>query len=263
MQLAGWPIVLVLTNHAKTLIARGAASALRLPGGDAQLFYAAAYLRLERGRTVERRSRIVTRLIATRIKPVLRAEQPAVDIPVVIDLEDSGRIFFDWDHATAHLLSQPLICDRLREVVDVSATGRSILASDRRFTCKQLGLVAVSPAELAAAVQSDPVLMDELRNVFGVVQEDLLDATPALFRVPANLRSVGSFAGNRLEGGNGNHGRRVPGHTSPRVDPFTVRCVESEGRAAENVGSLDEGNACRKGLPCREQSTAPIPSETT
>ena len=52
----------------------------------------------------------------------------------------------------------------------MSASGKSILSSHRRFTCKQLGLVAAPAAELAAAVQGDPKLMDELRRVFGVVK---------------------------------------------------------------------------------------------
>ena len=170
VRLVGWPIVFVLTNHAKTLIAPGGAAGLRLPGGDAQFFYSAAYLQLERGSTVDRSARLVTRLVATRIKPVPAGGPPTLDIPVIVDLEHGRRIFFDWDAAAAHLFTQSFDYPGLREVLDVSASGKSILSSHRRFTCKQLGLVAAPAAELAAAVQGDPKLMDELRRVFGVVK---------------------------------------------------------------------------------------------
>ena len=169
-QISGSPIILVLTNHLKKAITNDAASRLHLPGGDAQLLYTAAYVQLQRGKQVEGPTRIVTRLVATRIKPVPAGGLPVLEVPVVVDLEDGGRIFFDWPSAVAHLLSQPLVYPGLRDVVDVSATGRSIVSPRRRFTSKRLGLVAASASELAAAVQGDQVLMDELRSVLGVVK---------------------------------------------------------------------------------------------
>lgn len=165
-KLVRWPVVLIFVNHEKKDI--NDPKIKRHPGGDAQDFYATIYMHVRRVGTNEGADMVINHLNLQTVKHSFSLPRRRIDIPFVLD-KPTGRMYFDWGHATAALLMDTKkVGPAVKDVVEVTSDSTSMKALTRTFSCKQLGLTRVTGAELGAAIHQDRQLMRELRKLLYV-----------------------------------------------------------------------------------------------
>jgi hypothetical protein len=196
-KLAGWPAVLFLVNHEKQDI--NDPKRKRHPGGDAQEFFSTIYMRVTREKTNESAELVINQLKIQTIKHSFGLPRRAITVPFVVDkTKMPPKLYFDWGHATAQLLLDQK--SLVGSIVDVTSSTESMTAATRTFNCKTLGLTEVSGAALGAAVQANPELMKQLRQVLYVRTEAVWNGI-----MPASSTSV-SHEPVAVDGGDSDDG---------------------------------------------------------
>lgn len=170
----GWPMIMVFVNHQKQDIDSKFKSSYRHPGGDAQEFYATVYMHVKKIKVNEGVEQRINHLEIRTIKHSFEPEGRRINVPFVMDkLVKPPRLFFDWGHATADLLSDSKKCPNIADILHVTTTTAAMTAMTRTFSCKQLGLKAVSGSVLGTAVHQDVELMVQLREVLDIVTHEV------------------------------------------------------------------------------------------
>jgi len=166
------PVLFLIVNHAKRDFYGPSYDSKRHPGGAFQDIYAEVYVHTEVRAFVERADDAVSHIAITTAKCRRGEIGRTIDVPFVVE-KGSGRMYFDWAHATAHLLSQkPSYRHRdvldLSGIVDVDASSSSLVSASRTFTSRRLDLTAVPGRVIGEAVHANTGLMDELRDALGI-----------------------------------------------------------------------------------------------
>lgn len=196
----GWPMVLVFVNHQKADINN--TNAYRHPGGVAQEFYATVYMHVRRLRVNDGATQRVSQVELRIVKHSFEPEGRRIEIPFVMDkTQQPNRLYFDWGHATAHLLSDKTISGTIGDIINVTTTSNSMTALTRRFSCKQLGLKEVTGEQLGIAIQQDDKLMADLRKALGIqVNEIWSGCTLPVLSTPEAIPSTTTPAEEYFDG---------------------------------------------------------------
>lgn len=171
-KLTGWPVVLIFVNHQK--LALDGKKGYRHPGGDAQDFYSTVYMHVQRVRTNEGIEKAITQLTVKTVKHSFMLPGRKINTVFVLD-KATRRLYFDWDHSTADLLTDKDVKPRVADIIEVSSNSTSLTALTRHFTCKRLGLKEVSGTELGQAINTDAALKAELREALLISTHTIWD----------------------------------------------------------------------------------------
>ena len=165
-KLLRWPFVMIFVNHEKKDI--NDPRIKRHPGGDAQDFYSTVYMHVRRVKTNEGADTVVNHLTLQTMKHSFSLPKRKINMAFVLD-KKTGKMHFDWGHATADLLTDPKkIGPAVKDIVEVTTSSNAMSALTRTFSCKQLGLTQVTGAEMGAAIHKDKKIMRELRKLLYV-----------------------------------------------------------------------------------------------
>lgn len=166
-RMVSWPLLFLFVNHEKRDIGAKNEHAKRHPGGDAQEFHATVYLSTQRTKSNETVTQDIHQLNVKTVKHSFGSKRK-ISLPLVVDkTKVRSRLWFDWGHATAHLLSEQS-SSAVKDIAHVTTTTPSMTAATRRFSCKQVGLTQATGAELGAAVHADEKIMQQLREVLRI-----------------------------------------------------------------------------------------------
>jgi hypothetical protein len=166
-KLAGWPLTLMYVNHEKPKMEDRTGYGKSKGGGLAQDFYATVYMSINRVKEQKGSERTLTQLRIRTAKNSFGEHRRAIDTVFVYDHSGpEASMYFDWGHATAELLIQQK--PAVKDLVSVTASSDTMTSLTRVFSCPQLGLKAVSGADLALAVQANEDLTGELRKRLGI-----------------------------------------------------------------------------------------------
>jgi len=132
------------------------------------------YLHVRRLRQNEGVEQVITQLQLKTVKHSFMLPGRKINTAFVLN-KATEQMSFDWGHATADLLCDDDIKKTIEDVIEVTTTSNSVTALTRTFSCKRLGMVEVTGAELGAAVNADPVLMDELRKALYIKTHAIWD----------------------------------------------------------------------------------------
>ena len=171
-KLTGWPTMLIFVNHQKIDV--GNPNSFRHPGGDAQDFYSTVFTHVRRAKINEGVDAVVNQLVLKTVKHSFMLPGRKINTAFVVD-KARKRMFFDWGHSTADLLAGDQVPATVKDVLNVTTSSQSITALTRTFSCKELGLVKVTGAELGAAVHADEQLMQQLREILYIQTHDVWD----------------------------------------------------------------------------------------
>ena len=168
---SGMPFILLFVNHLKKETEGGG---WRHPGGDAQDFYSTVYMHVARVKKYDGADCAINQVQIRTVKHSFYMPGRKIYVPYVFD-KVANNMYFDWGHSTADLLSGDLVPSPVKDVLDVKATGKSMTALSRRFSCKQLGAKEVTGKELGDAIHASPDLMDALREAARINIYDVWD----------------------------------------------------------------------------------------
>lgn len=163
------PFMLFYVNHLKKQIESGN---WRHPGGDAQDFYATVYMHVSKVRVHEGTDIAINQLQVKTVKNSFYLPGRRIFVPYVFNKEEN-RLYFDWGHSTADLLSGELISGKAKDVLGITTTSKSMTALSRTFSCKRLEMKAVTGAELGTAIHADKAIMEELRTALHINMYDI------------------------------------------------------------------------------------------
>ena len=187
-KLTGWPIAMIFVNHKKLDINNP--RSFRHPGGDAQDFYSTVYMHIARVRTTEGADTIINHVKIATVKHSFMPPGRHINLPFVLD-KPTKHMGFDWGHSTAALLVDEKLAPRVKEVIKVTTSSKSMSALTRVFSCKRLRANNVSGAELGAAIHADDELMKELREVLYIHINAVWDGTMPVDMSPPTAYDVG------------------------------------------------------------------------
>jgi hypothetical protein len=185
-RLVSWPATFVYINHLKEVPQTVASGAIvqRTPGGTAQSYHASFYLyvyrlgsgdqkqTLEVDEEVMKRPHEVRPLIIRCHKNSLGTENRMIQPDFIFwkDEQNNQTSYFDWDAATARLLSslqddkpRGIDKDAVRDTLDVRV-------NNNRYWSKRLGVSNVMASTFGKAVHADKVLMAELEKALCIRQ---------------------------------------------------------------------------------------------
>jgi len=166
-KLAGWPMAMIYVNHEKQKMDGRTGHEKSKPSGIAQDFYATVYLSIRRIKDQRGSEQTLTQLRLRSEKNSFGEHKRSIDTLFVYDHSGPlARMHFDWNHATAEMLSQQKAA--VKDLIEVTPSTENMTALTRSFNCRQLGLKAVSGQDVGLAVQSNPELMVELRKRLGI-----------------------------------------------------------------------------------------------
>jgi hypothetical protein len=187
----GWPMIMVFVNHQKQDIDSRFKGSYRHPGGDAQEFYATVYMHVKKIKVNEGVEQRIAHLEVRTVKHSFAPEDRRINVPFVMDKTvKPSRLFFDWGHATADLLTDPKKTPNIADILRVTSTTASMTALTRTFSCKQLGLKDVSGSTMGLAVHQDADLMRKLREALDIRENEIWDGcTPSAGAVQQELAS--------------------------------------------------------------------------
>jgi RecA/RadA recombinase len=175
-KLVGWPMVMVFVNHQKQDVDSTYKGSYRHPGGDAQEFYSTVYMHVKKLGVNEGVGQRISHLQLKTVKHSFAPEGRGIDVTFVMDkTAEPPRLFFDWGHATAALLTNKKKCPNIDDIIHITSTTESMTALTKTFSCKQLGLTAVPGSVLGAAIHQNAELMVELRQALDVRVHDIWD----------------------------------------------------------------------------------------
>jgi len=169
--LTGYPIIFMFVNHLKKDTDGGN---WRHPGGDAQDFYSTVYFHVMRIRAYDGTDTAITQVQIKTVKHSFYLPGRKIYVPYVFD-KINNKLFFDWGHSTADLLSSDLVPSTVKDVLDISSTAKNMTALSRTFSCKQMGMKEVSGTELGDAIHADADLMRQLREAARINMYDVWD----------------------------------------------------------------------------------------
>ena len=200
-KLVRWPIVFMFVNHEKTDINN--LNIKRHPGGDAQDFYATIYMHVRRAGTNEGAEQVVNHIKLQTVKHSLSLPGRRINIPFVLE-KATGKMFFDWGHSTADLLADTkTLGPAVKDIVEVTSSSNSMTALTRTFSCKQLGLVRVTGAELGAAIHKDRKIMKVLRKLLYVRMNKVWDGVMPVGDKPVKEEPLSANNGDPVVNGTG------------------------------------------------------------
>lgn len=166
-RMVGWPLLFLFVNHEKRDISSKNEHAKRHPGGDAQEFHAMAYLSTRRVRSNETVKMDIHQLDVQTVKHSFGIKR-RISLPLIVDKTGrQSKLWFDWGHATAHLLSEQT-STAVKDIAHVTTSTQSMTAATRTFSCKQVGMAKATGAELGEAIHADEEIMRQLREALRI-----------------------------------------------------------------------------------------------
>lgn len=165
------PYALVYINHLSDDPNSPIQGAKRKPGGTGQDYHAVLdlWFSVVKGTPVFKATRGFTEKILkiTVNKNSMGASKRNIEIPYRWKGDEGGQIsecWFDWDAATAMLLTDDSptgVKGRLKDIVNVTV-------NSNKYSCKELGLVAVSDSEMGEAIRNNVELRERLSDALGI-----------------------------------------------------------------------------------------------
>lgn len=166
------PYALVYINHLSDDPNSPIQGAKRKPGGTGQDYHAVLdlWFSVVKGTPVYKATRGFTEKVLkiTVNKNSMGASKRNIEIPYRWKGdEETGQIsecWFDWDAATAMLLTDDSptgVKGRLREIINVTV-------NSNKYSCKELGLVAVTDSEMGAAIRNAVDLRERISDALGI-----------------------------------------------------------------------------------------------
>lgn len=165
------PFNFVYINHLSDDPASPIQGAKRKPGGTGQDYHAVLdlWFSVVKSTPQEKVSRGFSEKMIkiTVAKNSIGASKRNIEIPFRVAKADNGsleRVWFDWDAATAMLLSEDgpgSLKPKLKHILTVTCNAN-------KYSCKELGLVAVTDTEMGAAIRNDAELRERISDTLGV-----------------------------------------------------------------------------------------------
>lgn len=180
--IVGWPVAMVFVNHQKDKPSTmpGLPATKTMPGGMALWFRAAIHLWVQRisGKAhKEHDSQYNQEARTIKLecgKNSLGTEGRGIQVKFdwTYDAENRQISKFDWDWATARLLSEELSSNAaVKDLCPVTAS------SAVKFSAKTLGLKDEPPSVIGAAIHANASLFNELQNALHIKQHRIFDGT--------------------------------------------------------------------------------------
>jgi len=189
-KLIGKPIIFMATNHEKKETeGQGYGERVRNPGGAAPDFHASYHIRVsrienfepfldEQGRYTEG---YMTKLHTKKCSR--GSDKRTIHVPVrwhrySVEGADGRprllqRSWYDWNESLALLLSGDELPKSLtQEIIGVT------MVTKKKFNCPMLKLKEAHPSEVGAAIQSDPKMVELLRQKLGIFTDREMTGTP-------------------------------------------------------------------------------------
>jgi RecA/RadA recombinase len=166
------PYALVYINHLSDDPNSPIQGAKRKPGGTGQDYHAVLdlWFSVVKGTPVYKATRGFTEKILkiTVNKNSMGASKRNIEIPYRWKGDEEtnqiGECWFDWDAATAMLLTDDSptgVKSRLKDIVNVTV-------NSNKYSCKELGLVAVTDSEMGAAIRRNVEMRERLSDALGI-----------------------------------------------------------------------------------------------
>ena len=166
------PYALMYINHLSDDPNSPIQGAKRKPGGTGQDYHAVLdlWFSVVKGTPVFKASRGFTEKILkiTVNKNSMGASKRNIEIPYRWKGDEEtnqiSQCWFDWDAATAILLtddSPTSVKPRLKDILTVTV-------NSNKYSCKELGLVAVTDTEMGAAIRSNVEIRERISDALGI-----------------------------------------------------------------------------------------------
>lgn len=190
------PYGLIYINHLSDDIGSPIPGAKRKPGGTGQDYHAVQdfWLSAVKAKPVYKATRNFSeRLLKIQLKKNSHGiSQRDILIPYRMRTHpETGQldeVWFDWDAATAMLLTEEKgeVRQRLAGVLNVTVNAG-------KYSCQQLGLVKVTDSEIGAALRNDVELRERVSDLLGINRTKLFAnvqvADRAVYEQPVSIRT--------------------------------------------------------------------------
>ena len=166
------PYSIIYINHLSDDPGSPIPGAKRKPGGTGQDYHAVLdfWFSAVKSTPVFKKNRGFTeKILKVKVnKNSMGASQRNLEIPYRWENDpDTGQIsrcWFDWDAATASMLADPSpngVKARLADILNVTENGN-------KYSCKELGLVAVTDTQLGEAIRANVELRERISDALGI-----------------------------------------------------------------------------------------------
>jgi hypothetical protein len=165
------PYTFIYINHLSDDPSSPIPGSKRKPGGTGQDYHAVIdfWFSVVKGTPQEKANRGFTEklLKITTAKNSIGASKRNIEIPYRWSKDEIGemkRVWFDWDAATAMLLSEDgagSLKPKLRHILNVTC-------NSNKYSCKELGLVAVTDTEMGEAIKNNVEMRERISDALGI-----------------------------------------------------------------------------------------------